>query len=91
MTDRTSVKPVATPGCRYFLAEQTGPMSIRLVDGCHEAPEGVAKAAKLHGRIFGSTGPWLMVEITPVPDIDVPINEDAAGTCRDLIDGTIGQ
>lgn len=60
-------------------------MSIELVDGCHGDAEGVAQAAKLHGRIFGSEGPWLMVEIRDVPDGDVAINEEAAETCANLM------
>jgi hypothetical protein len=76
--------------CRYWLAETVGPMAMRLIDGCHDSPEGVAKAAKLHQRIFGvsapsARGPWIMVEISPVPDVDVAINEQAADECRALL------
>lgn len=71
--------------CRYWLAKQTGPMAVELVDGCHGAPEGVVEAAKLHQRIFGDAGPYLMVEVHELPNLDVAINEDAAATCAHLI------
>jgi hypothetical protein len=72
--------------CRYFLARRSEPMEVELVDGCHSSPEGVAKAAKLLGRIFRDEGPWIMVELHPMPDLDPPINEDAARDCAYLID-----
>jgi hypothetical protein len=81
------VSSLFTDDCRYYLARQAGPMSLELVDGCHGDPAGVAKAAKLHGHIFGSEGPWIMVELRPVPDIDVQIDEDAAATCAALVKG----
>lgn len=71
--------------CRYYLAEADGPMSIRLIDGCHGTPEGVAEAATLHSKIFGNTGPWLMVEIYDVPEFNGKINEDDAALCRELV------
>lgn len=85
LIDRSSVD-LLHPDCRYYLAKQTGPMAVELVDGCHGSPEGVAQAAKLLSRIFGQEGPWLMVELHPVSDVDVPINEDAAATCRALVE-----
>jgi hypothetical protein len=72
---------------RYYLARQTGPMAVELVDGCHGHPDGVAKAAKVHGRIFGDQGPWFMVEIHALPDDDPSINEEAAAICARLIEG----
>lgn len=74
--------------CRFYLARQTGPMSVELVDGCHGSPEGVAKGAALHERIFGARADeWLMVEMHPMPAADgVAINEDAAEVCRQLVD-----
>lgn len=77
--------PNFSEGCRYFLARASGPMSVELVDGCHGSPEGVAKAAKLLRHIFRDEGPWLMVELHAMPDVDPPINEDAANTCAHLI------
>lgn len=74
-----------TGECRYFLARQTGPMAVELVDGCHDSPEGVARAAKLIGRIFRDEGPWLMVELHPLPDMDPPINEEAARSCAYVV------
>lgn len=56
-----------------------------VMDGPHSTPEGVAEAAKLYRRIFGDEGPFAMVEVHPIPDLDPPIDEDAAGVCRDLI------
>lgn len=74
--------------CRYYLARQAGPMAVELVDGCHGSPEGVAKAAVLHERIFGaSAGEWLMVELHALPTGDVAINDEAAETCRRLVAG----
>lgn len=35
-------------------------------DGPHDTPEGVARAAELLGRL-GHEGPWVMVEVFPVP------------------------
>lgn len=77
--------------CRFYLARQTGPMSVELVDGCHGSPEGVAEAAVVHERIFGvRAGEWLMVELHPLPPTDdVVINEEAAETCRQLVDGEL--
>lgn len=74
-----------TKDCRYFLARQAGPMQVELVDGCHGSPEGVAKAAKLLGHIFRDDGPWIMVELHELPDIDPPINEGAANACAHLV------
>ena len=71
--------------CRYFLAREIGPMAVELVDGCHDSPEGVAKAAKLMDRIFSAKGPWVMVEIYDMPDVDPPINEQAAKDCSYLV------
>lgn len=59
--------------------------SVRLVDGCHGSPEGVVKAAKLMGRIFRDEGPWVMVKVEPLPDMGVPINEQAAQDCANLL------
>lgn len=71
-------------GCRFWLGRRDG-NTVRLEDGCHSDPEGVAKAAKLHERIFGDRGPWVMVEIQDVPDLDPPINEKAAQECAHLV------
>lgn len=82
-----------TDDCRFYLAKSSGPMSIELVDGCHGGPEGVAKAAKLIRGIFGDRDEdagWFMVEITPVPSQDVPVNEDAVQACRYLMDEGFG-
>lgn len=54
-------------------------------DGPHSTPEGVAKAAKLIGRIIGDDGPWVMVEVHPLPDIDVPINEADVSLLADAV------
>ena len=70
-----------------FLAKYDGHGWPQCEDGPHSTPEGVAKAAKLHRAIFSDNGPWRMVEVLPVPKIDPPINEEAAGICRDLVNG----
>lgn len=80
-----SAEHPAASTCRYWLAERDG-MAVTLLDGCHDDPEGVAEAAKLHRRIFGKKGEgWIMVEIHDLPDLDPPINEDAAATCAHLV------
>jgi hypothetical protein len=80
-----------TESCRYFLAERDGPMAVRLVDGCHDSPEGVMQALKLHRRIFGREADWCMVEIHTLPDLDPPINEAAADDCAHLVRWASGQ
>ena len=77
-----------TNECRFYLARQTGPMALELVDGCHSSTEGVAKAAVLHSRIFADSGPWLMVELHEAPSVGaVAVNEEAAEACRALVEG----
>jgi hypothetical protein len=58
---------------------------VDLLDGPHSDEEGVAKAAKLFRTIFNDPGPWKMVEIHPLPKGDPPTNEDAAQTCREIL------
>jgi hypothetical protein len=82
----SGLPPLDSPDCRYWLGRETAPGKVDLVDGCHDGPEGVAQAAKLFSRIFRDEGPWVMVEIHPMPDLDPPINEDAARDCAYLID-----
>jgi hypothetical protein len=56
--------------------------SVALIDGCHSSPDGVAQAKKLMQRIFGEEGTeYIMVTLDPVPDKDIPINEEAAAIC----------
>lgn len=82
-----SVSPVYHPDCRYWLARQTGPMAVQLVDGCHGSPAEVAKAIKLMSGIFKDDGPWLMVELHPAPDAtDAQVNEEAVAACAVLLD-----
>lgn len=97
MSDQSHVHQSSVPGgegCRYWLGrvEEQDEMpasgtktSVRLVDGCHDGPEGVVKAAKLMARIFRDTGPWVMVKVEPLPDLDVSVNEQAAQTCAHLV------
>lgn len=80
------------PDCRYWLVRVTraesGNRALELVDGCHGSPEGVAQAIKLHHRIFGDEGPWLMAEVHAAPNAgDAPISEEAAATCAALVQG----
>lgn len=73
--------------CRFFLGRTHGPGlgAVELVDGCHSDAEGVARAAKLIGRIFNDDGPWVMVELHPLPDLDPPINDADAELCANLV------
>lgn len=67
---------------KYYLAKMTGLMAIALLDGQHAEPEGVAQAAKLYRRIFNEdTSGYVMVAVDDVPDINVPIDEEAADIC----------
>lgn len=62
--------------------------SIDLIDGQHDEPEGVSKAAALHDIIFGDdSGPFVMVEISDVPPLlkASGINHDAAEACGELV------
>lgn len=72
------------PDCRFWLGRVEGNV-VHLEDGCHGGPEGVAKAAKLIKRIFGDERDWVMVEMHPMPDLDPPINEDAASSCAAMV------
>lgn len=71
----------------FYLARSVGPMAVELVDGVHGDPAGVATAARLHAKIFNDAGPWIMVDVRDVPDVDVSINEEAAATCARLVEG----
>lgn len=76
--------------CRYYLARTRMPgAGIEIVDGCHDSPEGVVEAARLHERIFHAEGPWTMIEATSLPEIAVKINEPDAELCRQLVDGEL--
>lgn len=78
----------AEHGCNLYLARQTTGMQVEIVDGGHDDPAGVAMAAKLNERIFGRSDRWVMVEINELPDIDTPINEEAASACAKLVRGS---
>lgn len=70
----------------YWLARENTAGHVELADGCHSTPAGVAKAAKLHHRIFGAEDDWFMVKVEAVPGWGaVPINERAAADCADLL------
>jgi hypothetical protein len=77
------------PERELYLARREPPgMGLNVIDGAHSDEEGVARAAKLHARIFSNKageGPAVMVEVFPVPDLDPPINEDAADACREMV------
>jgi hypothetical protein len=77
--------------CRYWLAKQTGSMSVQLVDGCHGDPEGVALAKKLHTRLFEDEGPYIMVEIHALPDLDPEVNEDNIALLKMAMRNTRGE
>lgn len=78
----------------YWLASVTEASSygyatkVKFKDGPHGEPQGVADAAALYRRIFRNSGPFVMVSVGPVPDLSPQINEEAADTCRALIDGS---
>jgi hypothetical protein len=74
---------------QLFLAVRHAYLQVELLDGYHPTPEGVAKAAKLFGRIFNDTRPFVMVEVHDLPDLDPPINEEAADTCASLVRGDL--
>ena len=61
--------------------------AVRLVDGPHSKPEGVAQAAKLIRvlRLSAIERP-VMVAVSPVPDVDVPVNEKAVAAIRHMQD-----
>ncbi len=63
----------------YFLAVFNGESLVTL-DGDHSKIEGVAEAKKLMRalRLRNDGDEYVMLTISPVPDIDVPINEEAA-------------
>jgi hypothetical protein len=74
------------PGPCYWLAKLNPDQSIQEVDGCHSTPEGVAKAAKLHHRIFGAEDGWFIVKIEPLPPWgNAEINEQSAAECAALV------
>ncbi len=62
---------------------------IRHVDGGHGNVEGVAQALKLFKRIFGEERyegcTWRAAYLIDVPDVDVPINEEAADICAMMV------
>lgn len=69
----------------YWLASETDG-KITLHDGCHSTPRGCAEAAKLLHRIFGRDDDYFVVKVEPIPPWgDIPINEEAARTCADMI------
>jgi len=78
----------AEHGCNLYLARETTGMQVEIVDGGHDSPAGVARAAKLNERIFGHSDRWVMVEIHELPDLDAPINEEAADVCAKLVRGS---
>lgn len=77
---------IYSENCRYYLAQPSGPMSVRLVDGCHSSPKGVVEAAKIYQSIFGDEGPWVMVAVSDVPeDLEVEIDEESAEILREAL------
>jgi len=62
---------------------------IELIDGPHDQPEGVRKAEKIIGGIGldkGKERNYVMVIIDDIPDIDVPVNEEAIEQNRKALD-----
>lgn len=64
--------------------------SIVCLDGGHSTTEGVAKALKLHLAIWGDKKYegviWKAALFTDVPAIDIAINEEAAASCRKMVE-----
>jgi hypothetical protein len=63
---------------------------IVCIDGGHSDISGVSKALKLHKAIFGERRyegvVWKAALLRDVPAIDVPINDEAATICRDMVE-----
>ena len=77
----------ASTRCAFFLAEFIDG-KITNLDGCHGGPEDVAKALKLYRRLgfFKPEATYRMLQVHDVPDLDPPINEEAAAQCRTVLD-----
>ena len=56
-------------------------------DGSHSDASGVAKARKLIEGIFGKGRHqrYVMLTIEPVPDMDVPVNDEAMQACAMMV------
>jgi len=52
---------------RFYLARRSGLREIELVDGGHDGPEAVVKAARIFKRVYQDEGPWVMVQVGEVP------------------------
>lgn len=63
---------------------------LRSLDGAHSSPEDVAKAKKIIEACgLGKPGDtYMMLHATEVPDLDPPINEDAAANVRHMVNVT---
>lgn len=80
---------VSNGGRELFLGVRNAYLDVDLIDGEHSDEEGVAKAAKLHRRIFDEKRPMVMVEIHDLPDLDPEINEESADICAALVSGDL--
>lgn len=73
-------------GSYFLLSFRDG--KLHDLDGGHSSPEGVAKAKRLlqeiglHDEMFE----YSMAFILPVPDAEPIIDEEAAATCRTMLD-----
>lgn len=74
----------------YLLGFKNG--EIVSIDGGHSKIEGAVKARKILLGIFGaerySGVEWRACYFVPVPDIDVPVNEEAIAACKMMVDRT---
>jgi hypothetical protein len=69
----------------YFLVI-VYPDGTASVDGGHGTLEEVAKARKLHQRIFNKPGAeFRAIQVVAIPDEDVPINDEAAAMMASLV------
>lgn len=70
---------------RYFLARYGGIGWPQAEDGPHDSPAGVAKAKALMKELFEDDGPWVMLTVKSIPNVEVQLDEDAADACAAMI------
>ncbi len=59
---------------------------VELKDGVHSDKQGVADAYELHKRLgFIREGQYVMVEISPLPELKPQINEEAVESCQKMM------
>jgi hypothetical protein len=86
-TQAPSIDRQTSTGDLYLALAIGEGMQVEIVDGGHSTVQGVITAAELASRISNDERPWLMVRIMDMPDMDPPINEQAADDCAAMING----